>query len=44
MKNVYFGHYKCTCISFPFSNFDDGLITSITNIYELNLKSLLLYI
>ena len=42
MKNVYFGHYKCTCNYFPFSNFDDGLIAPITYIYELNLKSLLL--
>ena len=42
MKNEYFGHYNCTCTSFSFSNFDDGLMVPQKNIYELNIKSLLL--
>ena len=43
MKNEYFGHYKCTCISSSFNNFDDGLMAASTKkIYELNIKSLLL--
>ena len=42
MKNEYFGHYKCTCISSSFNNYNDGLLASLKNIYELNIKSLLL--